>query len=209
MKTKTLVLASLLLPSTAFAQTTEEWDGNYGIRAERRSGLAIGADVGIGFGDVSGYPNNATKVGVSRYESNTGFALGTIGKAWVGGSVRDWFSFALGVELLQLHADELVSRGGAFMLRTEVYPLWSKGSWYRDLGVYGDFGLGVLRNREGTVVRAEGGSVGLVGFGVFHESLRLGHFTFGPTLGYSGYFSETLEGHIGQLGIRASFNSSP
>jgi hypothetical protein len=208
-KTKTLALALLLLPAPALAQTTEEWDGAYGLRTERRGGFAMGADFGLGFGNVQGYPNDALKLDDPRYESDTGFALGTSGKAWMGGNPRDWFGFALGFELLKVKGNDLEARGGAFILRTEIYPLWQLGRWYRDLGVYGDFGLGVLRNREGDVVRADGGSVGVLGLGVFHETLRLGNLTLGPTVGYSAYFSETITGHLGQLGIRASFTTSP
>jgi hypothetical protein len=208
-KTKTLLLVALLVPVQAYAQTSEEWDGGYGIHAERRSGFAMGADFGLGFGNVDGYPNNAVKLNDPRYESDTGFALGSIGKAWLGGNPRDWFTFALGLELLSLRGNDLVARGGAFILRTELFPLWQLGGRYRDLGVYGDFGLGVLRNREHDQVRADGGSLGVVGLGVFHETLRFGHVTLGPTLGYSAYFSETLKGHVGQLGLRASFTSGP
>jgi hypothetical protein len=208
-KTKFLFLITLLVPAHALAQTTEEWDGGYGLRAERRSGFAMGADFGLGFGNVVGYPNNAVKLNDPRYEADTGFAFGTIGKAWLGGNPRDWFTFALGVELLKIRGNDLEARGGAFFIRTELFPLWQWGGRYRDFGVFGDFGLGALRNREDEKVRADGGSLAVIGLGVFHETLRFGHFTLGPTLSYSTYFSETLTGHIGQVGIRASFTSGP
>ena len=209
MKTKTVFLALLLLPSMALAEPTEDWDGGFGIKAERRSDFAIGIDFGLGFGRSDGYPNVATKLNDPRYESDTTLAFGTIGKAWIGGNPRDWFGFALGLELLDLKGNDTEAKGGAFMLRTEIYPLWTMGGRYRDFGTYGDFGIGALRNRNGAKVLADGGSVGLFGVGVFHETLRFGNLTLGPTLGYSAYFSETLTGHFGQLGIRASFTSGP
>jgi hypothetical protein len=208
-KTKTLFFVLLLLPVTSYAQTAEEWTGEYGLRAERRGNFAMGADFGLGLGNVDGYPNDAVKLDDPRYESDTGFALGPIGKFWLGGTIRDWFTFAIGVERLSLHGNGLDAKGSAYFLRTEFFPLYWRGGRYRDLGVYGDFGLGTLRNYEGDKVRASGGSLGHVGVGVFHETVRFGRFTLGPTIGYSTYFSETLKGHIGQLGLRMSFNSAP
>lgn len=209
MKTQILTLALVLLPVTALAEPSEEWDGGYGKRATVRSNFAMGADFGLALGQSVGYPNDAVKLNDPRYESDTGLSAGSIGKFWLGGNPTDWFGFALGIELLKVKGNGIEARGGAFLLRTELYPLWSYGGRFRDLGAYGDFGLGVLRNREGDRVRADAGSAGLAGVGVFHETFRYGNLTLGPTAGYSAYFSETLTAHVVQLGVRVAFTSGP
>jgi hypothetical protein len=208
-KKSLLVLACLLYPSTTFAQTSEEWDGGYGTVAQRRGGFAFGADVGLGLGNANGYPNDAVKLNDPRYEADTRLGVGWIGRAWLGGTIRDWFSFGIGYEMLSLKGNSVAASGSGFILRPEFYPLWSLGGIYRDLGVYGNFGIGWLKASRGSAEVANGGSLGLFGFGLFHESIRLGHFGIGPTVGCSLYFSETMTATVVQLGLRVSFTSGP
>jgi hypothetical protein len=210
-KTPLPILAGLLLYSTvSHAETTEEWDGGYALRSERRSGFALGADVGLGLGNADGYPKDAVKLNDPRYRADTEFAFGALGRAWLGGTIRDWFSFGLGVETLSVHGNGLTTSGSAFILRPELYPLWSLGGTYRDLGAYANFGIGwsMLTHRDSTTV-ADGGSLGVVGLGLFHESLRWHHVAVGPTMGCSLYFSETMKATIAQLGLRVSFTTGP
>jgi hypothetical protein len=208
-KTLLPLLLGLLYSTTAFAQTSEEWDGDYGSIAKRRSGFAMGADFGLGLGGVDGYPNDAVKLNDSRYRADTGFAAGTIGRAWLGGTIRDWFSFGLGLETLRMQGNGLIASGGGFILRPEVYPLWSLGGAYRDLGAYADFGLGWMKTRRDAEIVADGGSLGLFGVGLFHETLRWHHLGVGPTLGCALYFSQTLTATVAQVGLRIAFTSGP
>lgn len=209
-KTPILILfGSLFCSSTAFAQTSEEWDGGYGTIAQRRSGFAVGVEGGLALGTADGYPNDAVKLNDPRYEADTGIAAGPVGRAWLGGTIRDWFSFGLGLETLELHGNGLTASGMGFILRPELYPLWSLGGAYRDLGAFANFGMGWMKTREGSAVVADGGSLGLVGFGLFHETIRWHHFGIGPTVGCSLYFSETLTSTFAQLGLRVAFTSGP
>ncbi len=209
MKKLLLILACLLQSTTALAQTSEEWDGGYGQVAQRRSGFAIGADIGLGLGNANGYPNDAVKLNDPRYEADTGFAAGGIGRAWLGGTIRDWFSFGLGYEMLSMKGNGTTASGRAFILRPELYPLWSLGGAYRDLGVYANFGLGWLTASKASHQVADGGSLGVAGFGLFHESIRVYHLGIGPTVGCELYFSETMTATVAQLGLRVSFTSGP
>lgn len=209
MKTQIPILASLLLSSTAYAQTTEEWDGGYGAQAQRRSGFALGADLGAGIGNVDGYPKDAVKLNDPRYEADTELALGAIGRIWAGGAIRDWFTFGLGFEMSNLRGNGYTANGAAFLLRPELYPLWALGGAYRDLGVHADFGVGWMKMKDGTAKVADGGSLGRVGFGVFHETLRWHHLGVGPTVGLSHYFSETLTATVIEIGARVAFTVGP
>lgn len=209
MKTQIPILVSLLLSSTAYAQTTEEWDGGYDAQAQRRSGFAMGAELGAAIGNADGYPKDAVKLNDPRFEADTGVALGAIGRIWAGGAIRDWFSFGLGYEMLSLRGNGHNAGGGAFILRPELYPLWSLGGAYRDLGVHADFGIAWLKMKDGSEKVADGGALGRVGLGVFHETLRWKHLGLGPTVGISHYFSETLTATVVEIGARVSFTAGP
>jgi hypothetical protein len=208
-KSVVLIPVVLLCSSAAYAETSEEWDGGYGKRAERRSGFALGAELGLGLGNADGYPNDAVKLNDPRYEADTRLAGGGFGRAWIGGAIVDWFSFGVGFETLSISGHGLTAKEMGFILRPEIYPLWTLGGAYRDLGAYADFGLGWLKTYKGSEVVADGGSLGLVGFGLFHESLRWHNLAVGPTLGCSLYFSETMNATVVQLGLRLAVTSGP
>jgi hypothetical protein len=204
-----LVLVGLLWSTFASAQTTEEWDGGYGAQAKRRSGFMLGAELGLQLGNVAGYPKDAVKVNDPRYLADTNFGVGGLGRVWLGGAILDWFTFGLGVELLEARGNDLIASGGAFLLRPELYPLWALGGSFRDLGVHADFGIGWMAMKAGQATVADGGALGRAGFGVFHESLRWKHVGLGPTLGVSHHFSETLKATLVELGIRISYTTGP
>jgi hypothetical protein len=208
-KTIILLFACMLVTTTALAQTTEEWDGGYGLRAERRSGFAIGVDISALAGSSVGYPKDAVKLSDPRYKADLGTAAGGAGTVWLGGSIRDWFTFGLGFQSVSLMGNGLETSGGGFVLRPEMYPLWTLGGAFRDLGAYANFGLAWMKTRRDSDVVANGGSLGLVGLGLFHETLRLGHLGLGPTLGYTHYFSETMKVSTVQLGVRLAFTTGP
>lgn len=209
MKKLPLVLVGMFWSTFASAQTTEEWDGGYGDRATRRSGFALGAELGLQLGNIAGYPKDAVKVNDPRYEANTEFGVGGLGRVWLGGAIRDWFVFGLGVEMLETRGNGLTASGGAFLLRPELYPLWALGGSFRDLGVHADFGVGWMDMKADQAKVADGGALGRVGLGVFHESLRWKHLGVGPTLGVSHYFSETLKATLVEMGIRIAFTTGP
>jgi hypothetical protein len=213
-KTLSLIplLGSLLVVSPVWATDgggTDSWDGQYAEKAERRSDFALGIDYGVGFGKVAGYPMDAVTLGDSRYRADTGLGVGQLGRLWLGGALTDWYTFGLGLELLKVSGNDLTARGGAFLLHNEIFPLWSLGSGYRDLGVSLNFGIGGMLVRQSGSVVADGGSLALVGLGVFHETLRWHGLAFGPAVSFSEYFSQTLDAHLGSVGLRLAYTTGP
>lgn len=207
----TLVVVCLCCSSSVRAEdSSADWDGGYAVKSERRSDVVFGIDYGPALGRISGYRNDAIEVGDPRFKADTGTAVGQTGRLWLGGALRDWFTFGLGAELLSVEGNGLRVRGGSFIMRTEFYPLFWKGGTLRDLGVALDVGLGTLMGREESGrLRIDGGSPAHLGVGVFHETLRWHGFVLGPTIAYSTYFGETVDAHIGQLGIRGAFYTGP
>ena len=206
-----LTLALLTVTSPVFAQASKnDWDGGFnGPKATRRSDVVIGLRLAPAWGWARGYPNEASKIDDPRYLSNTHTALGSDYGFWIGGAIRDWFTFAISAEGIGLKRKTLNASGGAFTLRTEIYPAWTLGRAWRDLGVALDFGIGGMKMDLNGAPRADGGSVGLAGIEVFHESLHFGGFGFGPALGYRQVFSQSLTANVMYLGLRAAFYTGP
>ncbi len=197
-----LTLALLTATTPLYAQASkDEWDGGFnGPKATRRSNVVIGLRVAPTLGWARGYPNEASMIDDPQYLSNTHTGWGTDDAFWIGGALRDWFTFAIGAEEISFRRNSLTASGGAFTLRTEIYPAWSLGCAWRDLGVAMDFGLGGMKMTRNGAPRADGGSVGLAGFEVFHELLRRHGFAWGPALGYRQVFSQSLTANITVLG---------
>ncbi len=205
-----LALALLATTSPLYAQTKDDWDGGFnGPKATRRSDVVLGLRVAPTLGWARGYPNEASKIDDPAYLSNTNLGHGFDNGFWIGGALRDWFTFAIGAEGISVKRENLTASGGVFTLRTEFYPAWSLGCAWRDLGVAMDFGIGGMKMTLNGVQQADGGSVGVAGVEVFHESLRLGGFAFGPALGYRQIFSPSLNANVLYLGLRAAFYTGP
>ena len=206
-----LALALLATTSPLYAQASKgEWDGGFnGPKATRRSDLILGLRLAPALGWARGYPNEASKIDDPRYLSNTHTGFGSDYAFWIGGALRDWFSFAISAEGIGVKRKTLTASGGVFTLRTEVYPLWSLGCAWRDLGVAMEFGLGGMKMTRNGAPRADGGSIGVAGLEVFHESLRFSGFALGPALGYRQIFSPSLNANVTYLGLRAVFYTGP
>jgi hypothetical protein len=205
------VLAVLSGASAAQAQPRDQnhWDGGYDKKGERRSDFTLGASVGLGVGTSLGYPNVVGQIDNPAYETNTGFGVGGGGTLWLGGALRDWFSFLIGFHTVQLKKDDLEFSASGAVFRLEAFPLFSQGGSLRDLGLSANFGLGTASIDEGSAERSDGGALSIVGLGVFHESLRLGGLNLGPALEYTHYFSQTLTAHTVVGGLRVAFYSGP
>ncbi len=206
-----LPLALLTATSPALAQASkDDWDGGFnGPKATRRSNVVLGLRLAPALGWARGYPNEASKIDDPAYLSNTHTALGSDYGFWIGGALRDWFTFALGAEGIGIKRKTLRDSGTAFTLRTEIYPAWTLGCAWRDLGVAFDFGIGGMKMDRNGVPSADGGAVGLAGVEVFHESLRAGGFGLGPALGYRQVFSQSLTANVMYLGLRVAFYTGP
>jgi hypothetical protein len=206
-----LILALLTISAAAFAQAkNDEWDGGFdGPKAERRSNFALGLRLAPALGWARGYPNEASKIDNSQYLASTHGAGGFDYELYLGGAIRDWFTFAIGMEGIGIKGNSITASAGVYTLRTEIYPGWTLGGAWRDLGVAMDFGIGAMKLQRNGADVANGGAIGFAGFEVFHETLRLGKFNFGPALGYRKLFSPSVDGDILYLGLHSAFYTGP
>jgi hypothetical protein len=206
-----VVLVVLTSASAAQAQRKDSghWDGGYDKKAQRRSDFTLGTSVGFGVGSGLGYPNVVGQIDNPAYETNTGFGVGGGGTLWLGGALRDWFSFLIGFHTTRLsHGDTKLSASGA-VFRLEAFPFFTLGGSLRDLGFAANFGLGTASIDENGQERSDGGALSILGGGVFHETWRLGNLNLGPALEYDHYFSQTLSAHVVVGGLRVAFYSGP
>ncbi len=209
MKRFALVLgaAALLCPSLALAEN-EDWDGGYGIKAERRSGFVAAVGLGMGLGIANGYPSALSKQGNPLYESSIDGGLGSSWSLWAGGALRDWFIFGLGTSSFSAVSGDLKARGGAFILHIETFPAWSLGGRFRDLGVFTEFGAGGM-TIEGGPEKADGGLVSVLGLGANYELFRWGHIELGPVIASNYMYSDSMKAFGLFAGVRSTFYGGP
>jgi hypothetical protein len=212
-----LALAPLFYASLATAQIPggeEVWDGGYEVKSERRSDFALGIGTGLAMGEGHGVMNEVEQLNDDSFEQSTGFAVGSDLDVWLGGAIRDWFAVGVGVSMGSSQGNGILVARQGFLLRLDVYPAYSLGGAWRDLGVALDGGVGGLLavDAKDTDQRVfEGGSVSAVGAGVFWEGLRFarGHFGSGPTLHYRLLSGLPSTAHTVTLGMRLTFYSGP
>ena len=201
----------MLSAAPAFAQATdnEAWDGGFGQKAERRSDIVLGVSGGLLLGAANGYPNEIDKIDEPAFESSTGFAVGNGFSFWFGGALTDWFTFGLGMTLLDSSGSDGTMSGQAFIAKVEAFPLYGMGGPLRDLAFFTDFGAGGMTIEGEPEGEAEGGFTSVAGFGSAYEIFRFGHFAFAPTAEYLLVRSPTVTAHSGILGLRALFYGGP
>jgi hypothetical protein len=201
------ILAGFLTPSLAFA-AEDAWDGGYGTKAERRSGFVASLGLGMGVSAAQGYPNEVSKIDDPAYESETGAALGSTNTIWIGGALRDWFTFGLGLAAFGMKSGDLEAGASGFIVHVEAFPFYTLGGKFRDLAFYTDLGAGGLVI-EGGVEKADGGFISFIGAGSSFELFRFGHFALGPTLG--GIYTSSQSAMAGGafLGFRGTFYGGP
>ncbi len=138
------------------------------------------ASVGLGFGIAGGqgYPNEVSKIDDPDYRTTADPAFGSMNSIWIGGALRDWFTFGLGLNGFGAKDGDLTTQGSAFILHVEAFPLYNLGGKLRDLAFYTDFGAGGLII-EGGPEKAEGGFTSYLGAGSSFELWRLGYFALG------------------------------
>jgi hypothetical protein len=206
-----IALLGIVTASPVFAQTNdnEAWDGGYGVVAERRSDLVLGASAGLLLGATSGYPNELDRIDVPAYESSTGFAAGTGFSFWLGGALADWFTVGVGVTLLGGSGADGRMSGTAGILKVEAFPLYEMGGPLRDLAFFADFGAGGMSVEGKPVDPADGGFTSVAGLGSAYELFRLSRFAFAPTAEYLFIRSPTIVSHSAVLGARVVFYGGP
>ncbi len=187
---------------------SEEWDGGYELRAQRRSGFAASFGLGMGLGDARGYPNDLAKQSDPAYESATGAGLGSMWSLWAGGALRDWFIFGLGTTSFGASSGDLKAKGGAFILHIETFPAWSLGGRWRDFSAFADVGAGGM-TISGGLEKADGGLMSVLGLGAGYELFRFGPFALGPVLASNYIYSEKNRAYGVFAGVRTTFYGGP
>ena len=184
------------------------WDAK---PATRRSGFTAGLMGGLSFGTVVGYPNDFSKWDQPAYRSATS-GVGNGGMLYLGGTLTDWFTFAIGFEGSTYGGSRNFTREWAILFHTEAFPLFSLGPQYQDIGVFVDFGTGMatINRRSDEAEYSSSGSLSIAGLGAFWEPWRLaGHLALGPFLSGTYEMSDSLTRVFGMAGFRAAFYGGP
>lgn len=186
----------------------DDWDGGYDIRAERRSGFMGASTLALGPIAARGYPNEVEKLGKDQYRSSTGPSLGMLETHWLGGALRDWFAFGLGIYGIRSLTGSVKASSGGFLFHVEAFPLFTLGGRYRDLALYTNVGLGSL-TISGGPEKADGGLMSFMSLGAHFEILKLRFFALGPALEGMYSYSQYARGGGASLGLRAALYTGP
>jgi hypothetical protein len=174
--------------------------------AERRSGVALGLTYGVGLGSSSGYPNDSSLIGDPAHYSASGLMAGTGGSLFVMGALSDYLNFGFWFGATTLSNAKWHSTGDGGGFRVEAFPLFALGHGFRDLGVFGEFGIGETDLEQKSTGVTSKGLESFLGAGAFYEFWLFrglgGHFTLGPSLEYDAIVSESMERHGALLGAR-------
>lgn len=206
-----LPLASvcLLAAASGLAQgEAEQWDGDYGAKASRRSDFTIGTSAGLGLGRASGYPNEIQRIGDPAYRSDTELGVGSGSAIWAGVAFNDYLSFGLGMGGVNLSGNDRKASAGAFLFHVDVYPLFDVHPALRDLAAFAHFGTGPLKITGGAE-EADGGLMGYAEGGVSYEALRFWRFAFGPSASVLHMWSESATVTGALIGARLAFYGGP
>jgi hypothetical protein len=142
--------------------------------------------------------------------------IGLGGYVWVGGALADWLTFGGAFGGNFWGAADHESIAGGFMFHTEVFPLFSLGGVWREVGVIFDAGTGVADTRAYASPDASsetdaiaGGLPARIGGGVFYEGIRLWKVSMGPWL-YADYsWSSSVRQPGFYLGWRTAIYTGP
>jgi hypothetical protein len=156
-----------------------------------------------------GYPNEAEKIDRAAYKSDTGLGIGYGYVLWLGGALTDWFTVAVGLSSGQLLGNGLQAAAGGFVFHLELFPLFYAGKAGQDLAVLLDFGAGNLQILKDSNKLADGGSMSIIGLGACYEPLRFWHFSAGPTLEGTYFFSRSGRDLSLVAGFRLAFYGGP
>ncbi|KYF67044.1 hypothetical protein [Sorangium cellulosum] len=181
-------------------------------RTTRRGGFAAGISGGLALGSAAGYPNDVQKIGFQRHYTETGVGIGGGGYVWLGGVLADWLTFGAGVGGHALAAADHSILAGGFMFHTEIFPLFSLGERWTDVGVILDAGTGLAyttADADDDTDAIDGALPARIGGGVFYEGIRLWKVSMGPWL-YADYTWSTSVRQPGfYLGWRTALYTEP
>ncbi len=194
----------------ARAESTDTtWDGGYKQVARRRSGFVAGLGLGFRLGEASGYPNEVAKLGDPVYKRNTGLAFGGASRLWLGGALTDYLVFGLGLAGATMVHDKVTAVGSAFVFHVQGFPLFYRGGVFQDLSLFGDFGAGSMKITGDNRQDADGGLMSVLGFGAGYEPVRFWKFTFGPSVEYWHWWSQSMTMNSVAVEARLTFVGGP
>lgn len=178
------------------------------VKAERRTVLAMGISVGGSVGSAAGFPNDPIKIGLIRNYTDSGIGIGFNGRAWAGFALRDFLVFGASIGIIGFDAGKNVALIGTVGFHTEIFPLFSLGKMYRELGLALETGIGtglVTPANDTSKFLVDGGLTSSVGLSAFYEGFRVGpKLSMGPYLGYDYTWSDSLRGGAVVLGWRTA-----
>jgi hypothetical protein len=204
-----LVLGTPCFVTSAHAQALDGGDGeDYSApKAERRDGFMASLQVEYGFMGVEGYPNKLGQIGSPAYRSYVGGVGGNL-QLVLGGAIRDWLTAGLLVRAASVQGEgDVVGSAAGIGLQLQGFPLWSRGGFGRNLGVTGEFGVGLgsivdITDPDDVDILADGGGMSHLGVGVSYELWKFWLFSAGPVLNYTHQFSQSLSSHLVTAGMK-------
>jgi hypothetical protein len=178
---------------------------------ERRGGLTFGLAVGPMAGAARGYPNDLKTIGRPEFLTETGFAAGGAGSAWIGITFNDYLSFGLAGYGGAMSSAQHLTQTTAFAFRVEAYPAYGLGGPLRDLGVSVESGIGVASTtlHDGGAKVIESGAASRVALGAFWEGVRLWKLGMGPFVSADLLWGSPMFRGATWIGWRTSLTLDP
>jgi hypothetical protein len=203
-------LLLIALPHPARADVSDSAASYDPGPATVRSDFVIGTSFGPVFGTTTGYPNELAKIGIPQYQQDTGFIAGSGSSFWLGGALRDWFVFGIGLKSNKLEGGGKRTEGGGLSFHFEAFPLFARGGVFRDLALVGEFGAGSRKIVQNDKTIADGGLVSSVAFGVHWEPLHFWHhLAGGPILVVTHEWSESVDATYTVLAFQLNYYGGP
>lgn len=180
--------------------------------SERRCGFAIGISAGANMGTVSGFPNDAVKIGRDEFEVDTGFSGGGSGILWVGLAPTDWIVFGGGFNYGRLASADHDTGFGAVAFHVDAFPLFGLGGPWREVGLTFEGGVGATTTtlRADDVDKAiDSGIASRLSAGLFYEGIRAWKVSMGPFVSYDGMWSPSAFQPTVWIGWRTALYAGP
>lgn len=204
-----LSMSAPWLVKSAHAQALDGGDGEeYSAPpAERRDGFMASLQVDYGFMGVEGYPNKLGQIGDPAYRSYVGGVGGNL-QLVLGGALRDWLTAGLLVRAASVQGEgDIIGTAAAIGMQLQGFPLWSHGGFGRNLGVTGEFGVGLgsivdATDPDDIDILADGGGMSHLGVGLSCELWKFWLFSAGPVVNYTYQFSQSLSSHVATGGMK-------
>lgn len=199
---------------SANAQALDGGDGeDYAApKAERRDGFMASLQADYGFAGVEGYPNKLGQIGDPAYRSYIGGLGGNLSIV-LGGAIRDWLTAGLLLRGASVQGEQnIIGTMSGIGLQLQGFPLWTMGGIGRNLGVTGEFGVGIgsifdYTDKNDPDILADGGAMSHLGIGLSYEVFKFWLFSAGPVVGYTHQFSESMSSHLVSGGMKLTLYS--